>query len=207
MRGLTTLRAVCRCAPPSLARTFAKSANRRVPIILKQEVTNLGVQGDLVRVKPGYMRNFLYPQKMAVYASGDVLEQFDAEVSEAAIEAAERRKARDRFRKRVAENGVVFKRHSNDGTRLHGSVTAEDVSGALLKQYAVDLPATAVEFAGSVPAAADEDAGASTTGLGEETDTSTEALPKIKSLGQHAATLTLEDPDETVVVRVVVNRR
>ena len=207
MSGLTMLRAVCRCAPPALARTFAKSANRRVPIILKQEVTNLGVEGDFVRVKPGYMRNFLYPQKMAVYASGDILKQFDAEVSEAATEAAERRKARDRFRKRVAENGVVFKRHSNDGTRLHGSVTTEDVSGALLKQYAVDVPATAIQFAGSVPASADEDTKAGMSELGEEVDTSTAALPKIKSLGQHAATLALQDPDETLVVRVVVNRR
>ncbi|GMH39636.1 hypothetical protein BSKO_07534 [Bryopsis sp. KO-2023] len=48
---------------------FAQTRERhKFAVVLKQDVPTLGVEGDQVVVTPGYVRNYLYPQKMAIYA-------------------------------------------------------------------------------------------------------------------------------------------
>lgn len=50
---------------------------RRVQLVLNQDVIKLGRSGDLVEVAPGYARNYLLPQKMAVHATPGILKQVE----------------------------------------------------------------------------------------------------------------------------------
>ena len=108
-------------------------------VILKEDVTNLGHRGDLVKVADGYGRNFLLPRKLALQATlanRAVIEQMKA--------AAARRSATE---KAAAEELVVklepvvlnFTRKSGEAGHLFGSVTSADIATALeAKGFEVD---------------------------------------------------------------------
>ncbi len=108
-------------------------------VILKEDVTNLGHRGDLVKVADGYGRNFLLPRKLALQATlanRAVIEQMKA--------AAARRSATE---KAQAEELVVklepivldFTRKSGEAGHLFGSVTSADIATALeAKGFEVD---------------------------------------------------------------------
>jgi large subunit ribosomal protein L9 len=108
-------------------------------VILKEDVTNLGHRGDLVKVADGYGRNFLLPRKLALQATlanRAVIEQMKA--------AAARRSATE---KADAEELVVklepvvldFTRKSGEAGHLFGSVTSADIAAALeAKGFEVD---------------------------------------------------------------------
>ena len=95
-------------------------------IILTKDVDNLGRAGDLVRVKPGYGRNYLLPQGLAYTASDDNIRRLEEEQA-----AAEERSRRDYLeaRRRASQLeglSLTFTERA-DGEQLYGSVTAADV--------------------------------------------------------------------------------
>ncbi len=108
-------------------------------LLLKEDVDNLGARGDLVKVKPGYGRNYLLPRGLAVQATPGNKKQI--ELQRKALlkkEAAERETATQQadllkevtleFARKVGEHGV-----------LYGSVTSMDIAEALAaKGYEID---------------------------------------------------------------------
>lgn len=102
-------------------------------IILLEKVANLGQLGDVVKVKDGYARNFLIPQKKAKRATQVNLAEFEsrrAELEKAQAElieqAEQRAKDLENFTFSIAQKAGV------DG-RLFGSVTTNDIALALTK--------------------------------------------------------------------------
>lgn len=100
-------------------------------IILLEKVANLGQLGDIVKVKPGYARNFLIPQGKAKRATEANLKDFEArrkELEKAQAEliaqAQKRAAALENFAVTISQKAGV------DG-RLFGSVTNHDIAGAL----------------------------------------------------------------------------
>jgi len=100
-------------------------------LILTQDVDNLGKAGDLVSVKPGYGRNYLLPQRLAVSATRrnkSQLEHEQARISKAvAKRAAELGSLADRL------NGMTlqFERLVGEDDKLFGSVTSRDIGEQL----------------------------------------------------------------------------
>jgi len=103
-------------------------------VILKEDVPNLGLRGEVVKVADGFGRNYLLPRKMAMQATAAnkaVIEQMKA--------AAERRSATE---KAQAEQLVTkldpvvlsFTRRSGEAGHLFGSVTSADIAAELEKQ-------------------------------------------------------------------------
>lgn len=100
-------------------------------LILKQTISTLGQEGDIVTVKPGYGRNYLLPQGKAVLASPAnkaLLEQNKAEIL--ARRDAERKIAED-LSKKISGLEIVIEQLAGDDGRLFGSVTSADIAAKL----------------------------------------------------------------------------
>ncbi len=105
---------------------------KRVFVILRDSLDTLGVTGEEVPVAPGFARNYLIPQRKAVYATALNRARFKVELTvEEAARSADERQAR-LVRARVSEIVLVFKRASVDGVKLFGGVTMADVAAALI---------------------------------------------------------------------------
>ena len=103
-------------------------------VILKEDVTNLGSRGDVVKVAEGYGRNFLLPRKLAIEASAGnkkVIEQMRA----AAVRRSAKEKAQaEELSKQFDGLSVAFTRRAGEQDQLFGSVTSSDIGDALDKK-------------------------------------------------------------------------
>ncbi len=101
-------------------------------VILKQDVDKLGKIGDVVKVAPGYGRNYLIPRKIAVEATpGNV------KIMEIDRLAAARRDQRDKqaatlLAQEIVKLVVTIQRKAGEGGTLYGSVTALDIADFLI---------------------------------------------------------------------------
>lgn len=102
-------------------------------VILKEDVEHLGKLGDLVNVKPGYGRNYLIPQGLAVSATVGNVRQIEHQKKLIAAAASARRGAAQSLASRIEHAKLVINAQAGAEGRLFGSVTNRDVEEALLK--------------------------------------------------------------------------
>ena len=111
-------------------------------VILLERVERLGAMGDVVTVKPGFARNFLFPQKKALRANKDNKAVFESKRSELEANNASRRGEAEVVAKKLEGLKLVIVRQAGEGGQLYGSVSARDIGDALKEQgYAVDRSA------------------------------------------------------------------
>jgi large subunit ribosomal protein L9 len=101
-----------------------------VELILLQRVENLGQMGEVVRVKPGYARNYLLPQKKAIRANKDNLARFEAQRAQLEAQNLKRREEAERVAERVGGLSVIIIRQAGESGSLYGSVSTRDISVA-----------------------------------------------------------------------------
>ena len=101
-----------------------------VELILLQRVEKLGQMGERVRVKPGYARNYLLPQKKALRANKDNLARFEQERVQLEAQNLKRREEAERVAERIGGLTVVIIRQAGESGSLYGSVSARDISDA-----------------------------------------------------------------------------
>lgn len=108
-------------------------------VILLEKVVNLGNLGDVVRVKDGYARNFLIPQRMARRATESAVAEFEAKRAELEKAAAEKLAAAQAQSEKLSGLTVQISQKAGVDGRLFGSVTNYDIAQALTKQgFAVE---------------------------------------------------------------------
>ncbi|MDH4132255.1 MAG: 50S ribosomal protein L9 [Gemmatimonadota bacterium] len=100
-------------------------------VILREDVKDLGSAGQLVKVKPGYARNFLLPRGLAYEATEGNRRRIEAESKARAARLAEERDASRVLAARLAAVPVSLSRKAGEGGRLFGSITAQDIADAL----------------------------------------------------------------------------
>lgn len=101
-----------------------------IKVVLQQDVESLGRGGDVVRVRPGYARNYLMPRGLAVAASSANLARLE-ELKKAAVAAAARRLAEAKQAAAALEAvSVKIERSIGEEGRMYGSVTARDIEEA-----------------------------------------------------------------------------
>lgn len=111
-------------------------------IILLEKVVNLGNLGDVVKVKDGYARNFLIPQRMAKRATPAAMAEFEARRAELEKLAAEKLAAAQEVAEKMGGTTVSVARKAGMDGRLFGSVGNADVAEALkLAGFDVDKAA------------------------------------------------------------------
>ena len=99
-------------------------------VILMEKVVNLGALGDVVKVKDGYARNFLLPQKKAIRANKANLAKFEAERVQLEALNIKRRDEAERLAERIGAMSVVILRQAGESGSLYGSVSPRDISDA-----------------------------------------------------------------------------
>ena len=114
-------------------------------VILKEDVQNLGQQGDVVEVKPGYARNYLMPQKLAILFT----KQQKKSIEEAQrVEERKLEREKDQLEsvlKQVEDLSLSLKMQSEEDSKLFGSVTKLDIvklleeNGITIDKKYVDL--------------------------------------------------------------------
>ena len=107
-------------------------------VILREDVPGLGIIGDVVRVKPGYARNYLLPRGLAILADRRNLKQLDHH--KRVIDAKKTRERGAHEQAANAMDGLVLETEARAGRggKLFGSVTNMDVQ-RLLKEKGFDL--------------------------------------------------------------------
>ncbi|CAD6548715.1 50S ribosomal protein L9 [Paraburkholderia sabiae] len=103
-------------------------------IILLEKVLNVGNLGDIVKVKDGYARNFLIPNKKARRATKDAIAEFEVRRAELEKVAAEKLTAAQAQGEKLAGLTVQIGQKAGVDGRLFGSVTNADIAAALGKQ-------------------------------------------------------------------------
>jgi len=128
-------------------------------VILLEKVVNVGNLGDVVKVKDGYARNFLIPQKMARRATESAKAEFEAKRAELEKAAAEKLSASQAQGDKLNGMTITIAQKAGVDGRLFGSVTNFDIAEALTKQgFAVEkaqvrLPTGPLKTTGEHPVA------------------------------------------------------
>ena len=105
-----------------------------IEVILREDVKSLGKAGELVRVKPGYARNFLLPQGLAFEATEGNKKRIAAETrARGARDQAERAEA-ERFAATLGAVTLTLSGKAGEEGKLFGSITAQDIADALAAQ-------------------------------------------------------------------------
>ena len=100
-------------------------------VILLEKVANVGDLGEVAKVKDGYARNYLIPQRLAKRATKENLAQFEAERAERTKAAAEKLAAAQAQGEKLAGSTVTVSQKAGVDGRLFGSVTNFDIAEAL----------------------------------------------------------------------------
>lgn len=103
-------------------------------VILLEKVVNVGNLGEVVRVKDGYARNFLIPQKLARRATTNAVAEFEAKRADLEKAAAVKLGESQKQGEKLAGLTVQISQKSGVDGRLFGSVTNADIADALTKQ-------------------------------------------------------------------------
>ncbi len=147
---------------------------KRVQLVLNQDVSKLGKSGDLVEVAPGYARNYLLPQHLAVQATPGILKQ------------VERRREKERQRQEELRQQALTQKAALDKV---GQFTIAKQVG---EKDAIFGTVTAPEVAALVQQA-----------IGQEVDRRGITLPDIKKTGTYTAEIKLH-PEVTAEIQIQV---
>lgn len=109
-------------------------------VLLLEDVDKLGTAGQLVKVKPGYARNYLLPKEIAVFADASTLAAFERKRQKLEAEAQERREAAEANKKALEEaERITLKARAGESGKLFGSITKEAIAEALLDQMKIEV--------------------------------------------------------------------
>ncbi len=108
-------------------------------LILRNDVDHLGRRGEVVKVKPGYGRNYLLPKGLAYEYNEANLKRVEKERKILEIQRVKERGEAEELAQRIASVSCTIVRKVGESETLYGSVTNADISEALLKEgFSID---------------------------------------------------------------------
>lgn len=103
-------------------------------VILRNNVENLGNAGEIVDVKPGYARNFLVPQGLALVATKANQSVYDNEKKQIALRIAKEKVSAEEMVQKLEAASVTISVSVGEEDKLFGSVTSQDIADSLASQ-------------------------------------------------------------------------
>lgn len=108
-------------------------------ILLREDIDNLGGRGEIVKVKAGYARNYLLPNRLASLATKGNINSIEKERSALLKKAASEKSTAEAQAEQMRDVSLSFERRAGEGGTLFGSVTSMDIAeGLRAKGYEVD---------------------------------------------------------------------
>lgn len=104
---------------------------RDINLLLLENVDNLGIVGDVVKVKAGYARNYLLPRELATTPDDELIKQLSAKRAQAEKDVAAHRAEREEMAGKLDGQEITMVRACNDQGVLYGAVTQQDIANAL----------------------------------------------------------------------------
>lgn len=114
-------------------------------IILKQDVQGLGYKNDTVNVKPGYGRNYLIPQGIAVIASTSNKKKFAENIKQAAHKAEKLKKDAESIAEKIGDLTLEIGAKAGESGKIFGAVTTIQIAEAL-KERGFDIDRKKISF-------------------------------------------------------------
>ena len=105
----------------------------QIKVLLKNDVPSLGSGGEVVRVRPGYARNFLLPRGLAVPATAGNLARVEELKRQVAEQAKQELDQANAAAAQLASASVTIERSIGDEGKMYGSVTTKDIEDAFAK--------------------------------------------------------------------------
>ncbi|SDE27194.1 50S ribosomal protein L9 [Rhodospira trueperi] len=103
-------------------------------VILLERIENLGFMGDVVKVRPGYARNYLLPQRKALRKTDENMRYFETQKAELEARNLQRKQEAEQVAERMTGVALVLVRQAAEGGQLYGSVSARDIADELKEQ-------------------------------------------------------------------------
>ena len=108
-------------------------------VILNKTIDGLGKEGDIIAVKDGFARNYLFPRGIAINATKNNISAIQKEIESRQIQEAKTRNNLEALTKQLDKLSLKFDLKAGEDERLFGSVTSQMISDAIAeKGYAVD---------------------------------------------------------------------
>ena len=120
---------------------------QHIEVMLMDGVKKLGKAGEIVKVKPGYARNYLFPKGLAAAATEAAKRRLKKLEAERAARAAEEKKALLEVAKKLEKLEITVSAHTTDGKRLYGSVGISDILAAIEANRGIKLERSQIELA------------------------------------------------------------
>jgi large subunit ribosomal protein L9 len=108
---------------------------KRVQVVLNKDVSKLGKSGDLVDVAPGYARNFLVPQGLAMNATPGIIKQVEIRREQERQRLLEIKQQAEAKKVALATIGrLIIRKQVGENEAIFGSVTSQDVADVIQQQ-------------------------------------------------------------------------
>lgn len=104
---------------------------KQIELLLLENVDNLGIVGDVVKVKPGYARNFLLPRGLASPPTSGAIKRLAQRRAEVEAEMKKLRADQEQTIEQLADHEITIERSANDQGVLFGGVSQHDIAEAL----------------------------------------------------------------------------
>ncbi len=109
-------------------------------VILKKDVQNLGEAGDLVNVKDGYFRNFLFPNNFAIQATKGSLEERERNIARIKAKSEKlHQEAIERAEKIEAVGSIAISTKAGESGKLFGTITTKKLAEELLEKSGLEV--------------------------------------------------------------------
>ena len=105
-----------------------------IEVILREDVKSLGRAGEMVRVKPGYARNYLLPQGLAYEATEGNKKRIAAETRARTVRHQAERTEAEAAAARLGAVSLTLSGKAGEEGKLFGSITAQDIADALARE-------------------------------------------------------------------------
>jgi large subunit ribosomal protein L9 len=121
-------------------------ASKKIELLLNRTIENLGLVGDVVKVKPGFARNYLLTHGFAEAPTQEKIEALKDRRAQAQAELSKLRSEREALMARMEGAAIKLIRSVNDQGVLYGAVTQRDISDQLVVDgFMVDMRAVRLQ--------------------------------------------------------------
>lgn len=124
-------------------------------VILLKDVKDLGKEGELINVKDGYARNFLFPRNLAVEANPKNMRKWKERKKQEEARAQEEHGEAMKLKEKIESLKLEMEGKAGEGGRLFGSITSKDIADALKSKHKIEIDRRKIELKDNIKSLGD----------------------------------------------------